>query len=87
MMAEEHQLIPVDRKQALRSALIVGIAALIGSLIPLVPFFFLPVNTSMVVSVVVAALVLFVVGAYKARAVSRWRSSARSARWLVMGWD
>jgi predicted membrane protein (TIGR00267 family) len=66
MMAEEHQLIPIDRKQALRSALIVGIAAIIGSIIPLVPFFFLPVNTSMVVSVLVAALVLFVVGAYKA---------------------
>ena len=66
MMAEEHKLIPVDRKQALRSALIVGIAAFIGSLIPLVPFFFLPVNISMVVSVLVAALVLFVVGAYKA---------------------
>jgi len=66
MMAEEHQLIPVDRKQALRSALIVGIAAIIGSLIPLVPFFFLPVNVAMVTSVLVAALVLFVVGAYKA---------------------
>jgi len=66
MMAEEHQLIPIDRKQALRSALIVGIAAIIGSLIPLVPFFFLPVNVAMVTSVLVAALVLFVVGAYKA---------------------
>ena len=46
--------------------LIVGIAAIIGSIIPLVPFFFLPVTIAMVASVLVAALVLFVVGAYKA---------------------
>src|SRR5512139_2698697 len=41
MMAEEHQLHPVDRKVALRSAVVVGIAAVIGSLIPLAPFAFL----------------------------------------------
>jgi predicted membrane protein (TIGR00267 family) len=67
MMAEEHQLSPVSRKGALRSALIVGVAALIGSLIPIFPFFFLPVTTSMILSVIVTALVLFVVGAYKAK--------------------
>src|SRR3989337_4337914 len=35
MMAEEHQLSPTGRGTALRSALIVGIAAIVGSLIPL----------------------------------------------------
>jgi VIT1/CCC1 family predicted Fe2+/Mn2+ transporter len=39
MMAEEHQLSPRDRKQALRSAGIVGVSAVIGSLLPLMPFF------------------------------------------------
>ena len=68
MMAEEHQLTPVSRSHALRSAIIVGIAAIIGSLIPLVPFFFLPVAISIWASIVLSALVLFVVGAYKARA-------------------
>jgi VIT1/CCC1 family predicted Fe2+/Mn2+ transporter len=67
MMAEEHQLTPVDRQQALRSALIVGIAAIIGSLIPIIPFFFLPVKASMWIAVLISAAVLFIVGAYKAR--------------------
>jgi VIT1/CCC1 family predicted Fe2+/Mn2+ transporter len=67
MMAEEHQLAPVDRKTAFRAAWIVGISAIIGSLIPVVPFLFLSVATSMWMSVVVTALVLFIIGAYKAR--------------------
>lgn len=67
MMAEEHQLQPVDRRTALRSAIIVGISAIIGSLIPLLPFVLLPVSVGMVVAIVISALVLFVVGAYKAR--------------------
>ena len=66
MMAEEHQLAPVNRQTALRSALVVGIAAIIGSLIPLAPFLFLPVVPSMWVAIGLAALVLFAVGAYKA---------------------
>jgi VIT1/CCC1 family predicted Fe2+/Mn2+ transporter len=67
MMAEEHQLAPTNRRNAFRSALIVGFAAIIGSLIPLIPFIFLPVTTGIIVSIVVAALVLFLVGAFKAR--------------------
>lgn len=67
MMSEEHQLSPIDRSQALKSALIVGFAAVIGSLIPLVPFIFLPVAHSMWVAVVITAAVLFGVGVYKAR--------------------
>lgn len=67
MMAEEHQLAPVNRKTALRAAWVVGFSALIGSLVPIVPFLFLPVSTSMWVSVLVTALVLFAIGVYKAR--------------------
>ena len=66
MMAEEHQLTPVDRKQAWKAALVVGFSAIIGSLIPLAPFIFLDVITSMWVSVLLTALVLFGVGFYKA---------------------
>jgi VIT1/CCC1 family predicted Fe2+/Mn2+ transporter len=69
MMNEEHQLTPVDRRQALRAALIVGLAAVLGSLIPLAPFALLPVDSGMWVSVAITALVLFVVGAYKAHAM------------------
>jgi len=67
MMADEHRLAPVDRHTALRSAAVVGVSALVGSLVPLLPFMFLPVQFSMWVSIVLAAAVLFGVGAYKAR--------------------
>ena len=67
MMAEEHQLAPTSRRDALRSAIIVGVAALIGSLIPLIPFLFLPTTPSIWLSLGISALTLFVVGAYKAR--------------------
>jgi VIT1/CCC1 family predicted Fe2+/Mn2+ transporter len=67
MMSEELQLQPVDRRTALRSAIIVGIAAIVGSLIPLAPFVFAPVSLAIILSIVLSALVLFVVGAIKAR--------------------
>lgn len=67
MMSEEHQLTPIDRKQAWKIACVVGLSAIVGSLIPLLPFVFLPVGISMGISVAVTALVLFGVGAYKAR--------------------
>lgn len=67
MMAEEHQLAPVDRKTAIRAAWVVGLSAIIGSLVPIAPFIFLPVATSMWMSVLLTALVLFAIGFYKAR--------------------
>jgi predicted membrane protein (TIGR00267 family) len=81
MMAEEHQLTPINRNQALRSALIVGVAAVIGSLIPMLPFFILPVAISIWVSILATAVVLFIVGAVKARiTVGRpFRSGAEMA--------
>jgi len=66
MMAEEHQLAPVDRRQAMRAAWIVGVSAVVGSLVPLAPFLFLSVAASMWLSVLVTAMVLFAIGAYKA---------------------
>jgi predicted membrane protein (TIGR00267 family) len=67
MMAEEHQLNPTSRRDAIRSAVVVGIAAVIGSLIPLIPFLFLAVKTSIWVSLTISSLTLFIVGFYKAR--------------------
>ncbi len=67
MMAEEHKLAPIDRRTALRAALVVGVSAIIGSLVPLLPFTFLPVTTSMWLAVLMTALMLFVIGVYKAR--------------------
>jgi predicted membrane protein (TIGR00267 family) len=67
MMSDELRLVPVNRRTALRSGLIVGVAAIVGSLVPLVPFVVLPVQTGIWAALAAAALVLFAVGAYKAR--------------------
>jgi vacuolar iron transporter family protein len=67
MMAEEFQLTPPEKSRAFRSALIVGFSALIGSFIPLFPFFFWTVGLSIWFSIFIAALTLFIVGIYKAR--------------------
>jgi len=67
MMAEEHQLAPIDRRTAIRAALVVGSSAIVGSLVPLLPFILLPVSISMWMSALVTALTLFAIGVYKAR--------------------
>ena len=67
MMSEEFKLTPPEKSEAIRSALLVGFSALVGSLIPLFPFFFLDVNLSIIVSIIIGALTLFAVGVYKAR--------------------
>ncbi len=67
MMSEEHRLAHVDRRQAFKSSVIVGASAVVGSLIPLLPFVLFPVAAGIPISIVLSALVLFLVGAYKAR--------------------
>jgi len=67
MMSEEHQLRPINRRTAFRSAIIVGIAAIVGSLIPLGPFLITSVGMGILLSIALSALVLFIVGAVKAR--------------------
>jgi predicted membrane protein (TIGR00267 family) len=67
MMAEEHQLSPVDRSSAMKAAWVVGLSAVIGSLVPILPFMIFPISVSMWMSVLVTALVLFGIGFYKAR--------------------
>lgn len=67
MMAEEHQLAEIKRGTALRSAIVVGLAAIFGSLIPLIPFLFLRVPLGIPGAILISALVLFIVGALKAR--------------------
>lgn len=81
MMAEEHGLAPIDRRHALRSTFVVGLSALVGSLIPIAPFVVLPVGTGMMASIAIAALSLFIMGAHKARlTVGRpWRSGLEMA--------
>ncbi len=81
MMLEELRLSPATREGALKSALIVGVAAMIGSLIPLSPFFFFSIHNSIIISVVISALTLFAAGAYKAKITvgSWWKSGLQLA--------
>lgn len=67
MMSEEHGLVPVSRAKALRSAVVVGVSALIGSLIPLVPFFFMTVRPAIGASLLVSSASLFAFGYLKTR--------------------
>jgi vacuolar iron transporter family protein len=67
MMSEEFQMTPPEKTKAFSSALVVGFSALIGSVIPLFPFFFWGVGLSMGLAILIAALTLFFVGVYKAR--------------------
>jgi VIT1/CCC1 family predicted Fe2+/Mn2+ transporter len=81
MMSEEHRLTPIDRGHAFQTSIVVGASAIIGSLIPLAPFAILPVGMSIWISILVTAMVLFGVGAYKARiTVGRpWKSGLEMA--------
>lgn len=67
MMEQELKLEKIDRKEALPSGIIVGASAFVGSFIPLTAFFFLSVKTSILVSLVISALTLFVLGYIKAK--------------------
>lgn len=76
MMGEELKLEPVAKNQAIKSAVIVGISAFIGSLVPISPFFFVNIKTGIYVSLVLSAITLFMVGVYKAKVtVGKWYRS------------
>lgn len=73
MMAEELQLAPVAKHAAARSAVIVGVSALVGSLLPLAPFGLLRVGPAMWTAFAVTGVTLFAVGAYQAiTTVGHW---------------
>ncbi|GAB4456706.1 MAG: hypothetical protein Kow00120_25960 [Anaerolineae bacterium] len=81
MMAHELEIQPVDRSGLVRTAILVGVSAIVGSLIPLAPFFFLAVGPAIALSLVVSAVALYMVGAFKARVTvgSPRRSGAQMA--------
>jgi VIT1/CCC1 family predicted Fe2+/Mn2+ transporter len=94
MMAEEHGLSPIDPPRAMRSAAVVGLASIVGSLLPVLPFLFVSVRSASWAAIVVAAGALFGIGAYKAHATRGrlWRSglemmgigmASASAGWAV----
>jgi len=89
MMRDELHLAPVSEKGVAWRALIVGFSALVGSLIPLVPFLLVPlfgmsITLATILSLPLCGAVLFGVGAYKALTlVGDWRISG--LQMLVIG--
>src|SRR5256884_1869622 len=89
MMRDELHLAPVSGQGALRRAFITGFSTLIGSLVPLIPFLFVPlfgisVTAATIMAIPLCAAVLFAVGAYKALTlVGDWRISG--LQMLVIG--
>jgi VIT1/CCC1 family predicted Fe2+/Mn2+ transporter len=84
MMDEELHLQPVQSADILRSATLITVATLIGHLIPLLPFAWLPRATALILAFVLSAAVLFGVGAYSALTlVGDWRK--KGLQMLVIG--
>ncbi len=67
MMTEELRLFPEEYQNPVKSSAIVGVASVIGSLIPLIPFIFLSPRSGTPVSVTISVAVLFGTGVVKAR--------------------
>src|SRR4030043_1404831 len=72
MVKSELGLQPVETRKAVISSGVVGLAALVGSLIPMVPFFLLPlmqlsISQAIWWSLIISAIALFILGAYKAQ--------------------
>ena len=67
MLTEELNLSPKFGGSPLKSGLVVFISTLIGSLIPLISFVFLPIANAIFASLVVSLAILFAVGVIKAK--------------------
>src|SRR3989338_3690838 len=76
MMVEELKLFPDDYDNPLKSTFVVGMSAFLGSIIPILPFFFLPVKLGMAYTLVLCVITLFAVGAVKAKVtIGSWKKS------------
>ena len=76
MMAEELKLFPEDYEKPIKSGFVVGVSAVIGSLVPVIPFFIFSVKAGMVAALALAIIILFIVGAIKASiTIGDWKKS------------
>jgi VIT1/CCC1 family predicted Fe2+/Mn2+ transporter len=70
MMSFEHKLAPVDKGAARRSFAVVLASTVFGSIIPLIPFFFVTaatISSGAIASAILGGAVLFFIGAYEAK--------------------
>jgi VIT1/CCC1 family predicted Fe2+/Mn2+ transporter len=77
---------PADDASVRRSAVIVGLSTIAGSLVPLLPFFLMPREASIGASVALSAVVLFLVGAYEAKtSIGDWRKKGLQMTAIGLG--
>lgn len=84
MMSFELRLEPVDKSEPRRSFIVVLSSTIFGSIIPLVPYFFVRASTvasGTIASVAISGTLLFLIGAYEARETvgSLWWSGLQMA--------
>ncbi|TAL50718.1 hypothetical protein EPN81_01925 [Patescibacteria group bacterium] len=58
--------IHVEASHPIRAAIVMGVFYLLGGIVPLVPYFLLPVGQAVIPAIVVTAVTLFLVGAWAA---------------------
>lgn len=65
-----------EASHPIRAAIVMGVFYLLGGVIPLAPYFFLPVNQAVIPSIIITASTLFLVGAWAASftKTSKWKS-------------
>jgi VIT1/CCC1 family predicted Fe2+/Mn2+ transporter len=86
LMNEDLGLEPADDRTVTRSAIIVGLSTIAGSLIPLLPFFLMPRVASIWSSIGLSAVALFFVGAYEAKtSIGDWRKKGFQMTLIGLG--
>ncbi len=73
MMTEELGLSESKEINPMGEAFVVGVSAMVGSLIPLAPFFFASISAATIPAMTISALALFFTGAYKGKTtLGKW---------------
>lgn len=84
LVANDLKLQPVEENGLLGDAILVGISAVVGSLIPLWPFFFFPPEAAIWLGLLCTAITLYAVGAIKAK-LTVGKPSRSGLQMLVIG--
>ncbi|MBM3281972.1 MAG: hypothetical protein FJY86_01355 [Candidatus Diapherotrites archaeon] len=81
VMMEEELKLEKPVESPLQSAIVVTIAALIGAVFPIIPYFFMSVAEANLITVPFSLVILFIAGAWKGRytKVAWWRSGLELA--------
>lgn len=76
MMTDELGMEPVEMKNIVKSSFLVGLSAVVGSVIPILPFFFLIGKPAVIISLIISGCTLFAVGVYQAKIMvgNLWKS-------------